>query len=163
MAMTTLHDLYVEQLQDLYSAEKQIVDALPKMEQAASSSQLRSSFATHRQESENHAKRLEVIFTALNVKPGSETCEAMQGIVKESEELMSKKADPDVMDAGLIASAQRVEHYEIAGYGTVRTWANMLARPQDAEVLDKILAEEKATDQKLTSLAESTINRQANA
>lgn len=161
MSMATLHDLYVEQLHDMYDAEKQIMDALPKMERAANSSSLREGFQEHRQQTEEQIKRLEQIFKSLDIAAKGEKCEAMQGIVKEGQQLMGKKAEQEVLEAGLIASAQRVEHYEIAVYGTLHTWAQQLGRSDDAKLLSTSLAEEKATDEKLTKLAESTINKQA--
>jgi ferritin-like metal-binding protein YciE len=159
--MSTLQDLYVEQLRDLYNAEKQIMDALPKMERAATSSSLREDFSAHRQQTEKQIERLEQIFKNLSTSPEGEKCKAMEGIIKEGEELMSKKAEPEVLEAGLIASAQRVEHYEIAGYGTVHTWAQQLGRKEDASLLSTTLSEEKATDEKLTKVAKKTINKQA--
>lgn len=161
MAMTTLYDLYVEQLHDVYDAEKQIMDALPKMERAATSSQLREGFQEHRQQTDQQIKRLEQIFEDLKIGAEGEKCEAMQGIVKEGEELMGKKAEQDVLEAGLIASAQRVEHYEIAAYGTLHTWAQQLGRDKDAKLLSTTLAEEKETDEKLTKIAKTSINKQA--
>jgi ferritin-like metal-binding protein YciE len=161
--MTTLQDLYVEQLHDVYDAEKQIMDALPKMARAASSSQLRDDFQEHRQQTEQHIQRLDQIFKNLGIAAEGEKCEAMKGIVREGEELMSKKAEPEVLEAGLIASAQRVEHYEIAAYGTLHTWAQQLGRSEDADLLSTTLAEEKATDEKLTKVAVSSINKQAKA
>jgi ferritin-like metal-binding protein YciE len=159
--MNNLQDLYVEQLQDLYDAEKQIVDALPKMVRHATTDQLRAGFEEHLEQSRQHVQRLEQIFTSLSINPGSEKCEAMRGIIKEGEELMGKKAEQEVMEAGLIASAQRVEHYEIAAYGTVRTLAKQLGRNEDAEILERTLAEEKETDEKLTHLAQESINPKA--
>ncbi|NJK78510.1 MAG: ferritin-like domain-containing protein [Chloroflexaceae bacterium] len=161
MAMTSLQDLYVEQLQDLYSAERQITEALPKMARAAKTDTLRMSFEGHLDQTRQQIDRLERIFKNMRLDPGTEHCEAMEGIIKEGEELMSKDADQDVLEAGLIASAQRVEHYEIAGYGTVCTWAKMLGRQDDLSLLQQTLTEEKETDMKLTNLAERSINPKA--
>lgn len=161
MAMNSLQDLYIEQLQDLYDAENQILDALPKMERAANTQQLREGFSEHRQQTQQQVQRLEQIFRDLNIAPRREKCEAMRGIIKEGEQLMNQRGTHEVLDAGLIASAQRVEHYEIAAYGTVHTWAQQLGRSQDAQLLEQTLNEEKQTDAKLTKLAEQSVNKQA--
>jgi ferritin-like metal-binding protein YciE len=163
MKLDTLHDLYVKELQDLYDAERQIVKALPKMAKAASSSELQSAFEEHLEQTKGHVERLERIFDMLDVSAKGKKCKGLSGIVEEGEELISKRKDinPDVLDAGLIAAAQRVEHYEIAGYGTVRTYADMLGHKEAAELLQQTLDEEKETDQKLTQLAEGMINIEA--
>jgi ferritin-like metal-binding protein YciE len=158
--LESLQELYVEQLRDLYDAEKQIMDALPKMYRTTTSHELRNAFEEHLEQTRHQANRLEQIFEDLGVEVKGEKCKGIQGIIEEGEELMDResKADDRVMDAGLIASAQRVEHYEIAGYGTVRTWAMQLGRSQDVSLLEQTLEEEKETDQKLSMLAESKYN-----
>lgn len=160
-SMQTLEDLLHEQLQDLYDAEGQIIKALPKMAEAASSTALRNAFESHLKQTYVHRERLEKIFTDLGQKPQAKTCKAMQGLIKEGEEMVKENADPTVKDAGLIAAAQRVEHYEMAGYGCVRTWANLLDMKSVADVLQKTLDEEGETDKKLTSLAERVVNVKA--
>lgn len=152
--LSDLKDLYVEQLKDLYSAENQLVEALPKMAAAATSAQLRQGFQEHLEQTRNHVKRLESVFQDLGEEPGGHTCKAMQGLVAEGSETIQQQAAPAVKDAGLIAAAQRVEHYEIAGYGTVVTYAKLLGYPQHAETLRATEQEEKQTDQKLTGLAQ---------
>lgn len=163
MKLNTLEDLFVEELKDLYSAEKQIVKALPKMSRAASSSKLQGAFEEHLEQTKGQVERLEKIFGMLDLDAKSKKCKGMEGLLEEGEDLISesKNIHPDVLDAGLIAAAQRVEHYEIAGYGTVRTYANLLGHNEAAELLQQTLDEEKETDQKLTELAESGVNIQA--
>jgi ferritin-like metal-binding protein YciE len=161
MAANTLADLYVEQLKDLYSAERQILKALPKMVKAASHDELRNAFQTHLRQTEEHVARLERIFEALEKSPKGKTCHGMQGIIEEGGELMKEDADPAVLDAGLISAAQHVEHYEMAGYGCVRTWAEQLGYDEHADVLRKTLEEEKETDALLTQLAEQSVNSDA--
>lgn len=161
MKLGSLMDLYVEELKDLYSAEKQLVKALPKMVKAASSDELATGFEDHLEETRGHVERLEAIFRGLKASPGGHKCEAMAGLVEEAKELMETDADPDVLDAGLIAAAQRVEHYEIAGYGTVRTYARLLGREGDVTLLQETLDEEGRADKKLTRLAERLINERA--
>jgi ferritin-like metal-binding protein YciE len=168
MKMNRLDDLYVDQLKDLYSAEKQLVQALPKMAKAATSEELKSGFQEHLDQTKTHVSRLEQIFASLGSSPGRKKCEAMEGLVKEGEEAVQLEGDPIVRDAALIAAAQRVEHYEIAAYGTVRTFANHLGRRDQSDLLQTTLDEEGATDKKLTALAEGSmfstgINEQANA
>jgi ferritin-like metal-binding protein YciE len=162
MKLDSLQKLYVEQLKDLYSAETQLVEALPKMAKAATSSDLRQSFQEHLGQTKEHVNRLEQIFQNLDYKPTGQKCKGMAGLVAEGEEMIEEEEiDDDVRDAGLIAAAQRVEHYEIAGYGTVRTYARMLNRKDDANLLQQTLDEEAETDEKLTMLAESSINMKA--
>ncbi len=161
MALNDLKDLYVEQLRDLYSAENQILEALPKMAKKASHDELRSAFEEHRTVTERQVERLDRIFEDLGERPKGHHCRAMEGLIKEGEELMSERADSDVLDAGLIAAAQRVEHYEMAGYGTVRTFADMLGHKEHARLLQQTLDEEGATDKRLTGLAERVINLDA--
>ncbi len=156
-----MDDLYEQQLQDLYSAEEQITEALPKMIKAAQSPQLKKAFEKHLKETEHQLNKLETVFKDLEVKPGKEKCKAMEGIMKEGEHLLKTKANPQVLDAALIATAQRVEHYEIAGYGTARRYAQMLGYERQAKILEEILNEEKQADILLTELAESSINQRA--
>jgi ferritin-like metal-binding protein YciE len=159
--LETLKDLFIEELRDLYSAEKQIVKALPKMKKAAHAEQLKAAFEEHLEQTKGHVARLEQIFEALGEKPTGKTCKAMEGLVEEGSEMIHEKAEPAVKDAGLIAAAQRVEHYEMAGYGTARTFAEHLKLNDAAKLLQETLDEEEATDEKLTTLAESNINLQA--
>jgi ferritin-like metal-binding protein YciE len=161
MKLESLKDLYVEQLKDLYSAENQLVEALPKMAEKANAPDLRKGFQDHLRQTEQHVKRLERIFKDLKVSPGGKECEGMKGLVKEGEEMMKMKGEPSAIDAGLIAAAQRVEHYEIAGYGTVRTYAELLERDEHVSLLEQTLREEEETDERLTELAESHVNEEA--
>jgi ferritin-like metal-binding protein YciE len=161
MKLDSLKKLYIEELQDLYSAENQILKALPKMAKAATSKELQAAFNEHLEQTKGHAKRLETIFEKLGESPKGKTCKAMEGLVKEGDELMKEDAEPEILDAGLIAAAQRVEHYEMAGYGTVRNYAKMLKENDAARLLQETLDEEGATDKKLTQLAESVVNPEA--
>ena len=159
--LETLKDLFIEELRDLYSAENQILKALPKMKKAAHAEELKAAFEEHLEQTKGHVARLEEIFEALEEKPTGKTCKAMEGLVEEGAEMIHEKAEPSVKDAGLIAAAQRVEHYEMAGYGTVRTYAEHLKMTKAAKLLQETLDEEEATDLKLTDLAENNINLQA--
>ena len=159
--LSSLQDLLVEQLQDLYDAEHQLTKALPKMAQAATNPQLQKAFNTHLAETEGHISRLEQVFQSLGEKATRKTCKAMKGLIEEGDEVLKEDADPEVKDAALIAAANRVEHYEIAGYGTVRTFAEQLGLNDAANLLQQILDEEFAADQKLTKIAESRVNKQA--
>jgi ferritin-like metal-binding protein YciE len=159
--MNTLQELYVQELKDLYSAENQILKALPRMAKAASHKELKRGFTAHERQTRQQVKRLERIFKQLGENPRGKKCVGMQGILEEGTELIKERPEPDVLDAGLIAAAQHVEHYEMAGYGTVRTWADKLGRDQDAELLQQTLDEEKQTDMLLTDLAERSINIEA--
>jgi ferritin-like metal-binding protein YciE len=161
MKVETLRDLYVEQLHDLYSAETQLVEALPKMATAASNAQLKAAFSQHLNQTKQHVQRLETIFSQLGEKPKAQTCKGMQGLLKEGDEMIKTKGDAAAIDAGLIAAAQRVEHYEIAGYGCVHAYAEQLGSTSDAKLLQQTLDDEGATDKKLTQLAESVINVKA--
>jgi ferritin-like metal-binding protein YciE len=158
MPLNTLEDLFVDELKDLYSAEKQLVKALPKMAKASSSPKLRKGFEDHLKQTRKHVERLEQIFSDLGVKPRGPKCEAMEGLIEEGKRMMQEDAEPAVMDAALIAAAQRVEHYEMAGYGTVRTFANMLGQKSAERLLQQTLEEESQTNEKLTELAESEVN-----
>lgn len=162
MKAESLRDLYIEQLQDLYSAENQLVKALPKMAKAATSAELREAINEHLEVTKNQASRLEEIFSNLAEDPKGKKCKGMEGLVKEGSEVLEDDMDDDVRDAALIAAAQRVEHYEIAGYGTVRTYATLLGEDEAAATLEEILKEEKEADSKLSSLAEE-INIEANS
>lgn len=154
MEENTLKQLYIEELRDIYDAEKQLIKALPKMAHAATSDELRTGFEQHLEQTKGHAQRLEQIFEALGEKPTGKKCKGMQGLVSEGSEVIDEDFENEVKDAGLISAAQRVEHYEIAAYGTVRTYATILGEENAASLLEKTLAEEKETDQKLTELAE---------
>jgi ferritin-like metal-binding protein YciE len=161
MKLKTLHDLYIDELKDLYNAEHQLLKALPKMAKAASDTKLAKAFTDHLSETKGQVDRLEGIFKKLDVSPKGKTCKAMEGLLEEGKEVMAEDADPTVMDAALIAAAQRVEHYEMAGYGCVRTFARLLDYDEAADLLQETLDEEGAADKKLTKLAETVINLEA--
>jgi ferritin-like metal-binding protein YciE len=163
MELETLKDLYVEELKDLYSAERQIVKALPKMIKAAKDPELKAAFKTHLRQTGEHAKRLEMICQELGVSPRGKKCVGMEGLLEEGSELIKERPDEDVLDAGLISAAQHVEHYEMAGYGTVRTYARQLGFEEQAQVLQQTLAEEGETDHLLTDLAVARVNVEAEA
>ena len=161
MANEGLKELYIDELKDLFSAENQLVKALPKMAKAASSDELRQGFEEHLEQTKEHVARLEQIFEALDESPKGKKCMGMEGLVKEGSEVMGEDFEDAVMDAALIGAAQRVEHYEIAAYGTVCEFANLLGESEAASLLQETLNEEKETDEKLTELAKE-INSQAN-
>lgn len=161
MSKEALKDLLIEELQDAYSSETQILEALPAMAEAASSPQLKQAFQTHLQETDGQVKRLEQIFQILQADPAGNTCEATQGLIEEAEEIMDKGLSPEVLDVALIMAAQKVEHYEIASYGSLRTLAETCGMTDVAKLLDETLSEEKATDEKLTQLAEGEVNQRA--
>lgn len=161
--MKNLKDLFEHELKDLYSAENQLLRALPKLKDHASDSKLKKAFEKHLKETEGHVKRLQEICDELGIKPTGETCKAMQGLVKEAESFLEEDADKDVMDAGLIAEAQRVEHYEISGYGTAVRFAKELGFDDIASKLQKTLDEEYKADDLLTEMAEDRLNRKAKA
>ncbi len=163
MKVDSLKKLYVHQLKDLYNAEKQLLKAMPKMASNAEHDQLRQTIEEHIGETQHQVERLERIFEGLDYSPVGERCAAMEGIVEEGKEALEEPDDPVVRDAAIIAAAQRAEHYEIAGYGTVRSFAKTLGRDDDARILEEILNEEKAADEKLTRLAETLINPEAAA
>lgn len=154
MELKNLENLFVQELKDLYSAENQLLEALPKMADAASTDELKKGFENHRKQTQEHVSRLEQIFEDLNAKPGGEKCEAMEGLIEEGEEFVTANGEKSVKDAALIAAAQRVEHYEIAAYGTVRTYAQHLGNDKARDLLQKTLDEESKTDEELTHLAE---------
>src|SRR6476646_4158367 len=160
MEMESLRDLFIEELKDLYSAENQILKTLPKMIKKATTKELKSGFEQHLKETQGHVERLEKIFQELDESPRGKKCKGMEGIIADGKELMEEDAEPEVMDAGLIGAAQHVAHYEMAGYGCARTYAELLGHSNIASLLQKTLAEQRATDEKLTSLAQK-INVQA--
>jgi ferritin-like metal-binding protein YciE len=153
MEHQALKELYIDELRDIYNAENQLVKALPKMAKAANSEELRTGFEEHLEQTRGHVQRLEQIFKALGEKASGKKCKAMEGLVSEGAEVMGEDYEEDVMDAALISAAQRVEHYEIAAYGTVRTYAELLGEDNAAQLLEQTLEEEKETDQKLTDMA----------
>ena len=157
----TLHEAFLDELRDLYHAEKQLLKALPKMAEASTSRDLAEAFTLHLRQTEGHVRRLEQVFAELEQEPKAKTCEGMKGIIDEASEMMDGSFDNETRDAVLIASAQRAEHYEIAAYGTLVTWARTMSHAGAADLLQETLKEEKATDDKLTSLAEQGINRTA--
>ncbi|MDR3470004.1 MAG: ferritin-like domain-containing protein [Xanthobacteraceae bacterium] len=159
----SLDDLFYDTLKDIYFAEKQILKALPKMAKAANSDELRHAFETHRDQTEGHVDRLEEIFEQIKKPARGKTCDAILGIVEEGKEVMEEFAESGALDAGLLAGAQAVEHYEISRYGTLKKWAEELGLKDAARLLDKTLAEEKETDALLTKLAASAVNRRAAA
>jgi ferritin-like metal-binding protein YciE len=161
MKLATLDDLFLHELKDLLSAEKQLVKALPKMAKAATSEKLRDGFEKHLEQTKGHVERLETVFEQLGKTPRAETCKAMEGLVKEGADLIAEDGDPMVKDAALIGAAQRVEHYEIAAYGTTRTLAEQLGHKDAVKLLQQTLDEEKETNDELTKLATSEINAQA--
>lgn len=160
-SLESLDDLLVDQLRDLYDAESRLTKALPKMADAATSAELKNAFNGHLRETETHVRRLEEVFGILGESPKGTTCEAMKGLVKEGESMMATQADANVKDAGLIAAAQRVEHYEMAGYGTARTFAQHLGYLEAARLLQLTLDEEGAANKNLTRIAETSVNWKA--
>ena len=161
MELDTLRDLYVEELKDLYSAEKQILKALPQMIRKATHPRLKKAFTTHERQTRAHVTRLERICAELEVSPRGKKCVGMEGLLQEGKELIQEKPEPDVLDAGLISAAQHVEHYEMAGYGTVRTYARQLGYDRQADLLQTTLDEEGDTDKLLTQIAETSVNLDA--
>ena len=158
MELNTLKDLYIHELKDLYSAEKQIIKALPKMVKAATNEQLAGGFQEHLEQTKEHAVRLEKILTNHGESTRGPKCKGMEGVLAEGAEMIGEQADPEVKDAGLISAAQRVEHYEMAGYGSARTYAELVGDPEGAKLLQTTLEEESTTDKKLTKLAKTSIN-----
>ncbi len=154
MQMNSMQELFIHELQDLYSAETQLVSALPKMASAAKSQTLKTAFEQHLEETRNHVQRLNQIFTELGKSPGGHTCKAMQGLIAEGDEVIQMQGDPDVRDAALIGAANRVEHYEMAGYGVARTFAKELGHDSISKTLQQTLDEEGSADKKLTKIAE---------
>lgn len=163
MELNTLKDLYVTELKDLYSAEHQILKALPRMIKVSTHPQLKKAFTSHERQTREHVKRLERICKELGVSPKGKKCNGMEGLLKEGKELIGEKPEPQVLDAGLLAAAQHVEHYEMAGYGTVRTYARQLGYENQAEMLQRTLNEEGETDHLLTAIAVGAINVDADS
>jgi ferritin-like metal-binding protein YciE len=161
MTIETMDDLFLEQIEDLYDAENRLVKALPKMAEAATSQPLRHAFESHLEETRGHVRRLETIFRQLGKDPKSQTCEAMKGLIEEGEDIIDDVDNLALRDAGLIAAANRVEHYEIAGYGSAKSFAEKLGQQQAVSLLEQTLQEEKEADKKLTSIAESSVNDEA--
>jgi ferritin-like metal-binding protein YciE len=158
MELQSLQDLYVEELKDLYNAEKQLVKALPRMAKNATNAQLKQAFTKHLEETEGHVERLEQIFEMLGERAGGKKCKGMEGLIEEAKEILEEDVEEQVLDAGLISKAQHVEHYEIAGYGTVRTYARQLGLDDQARLLQQTLDEEGKADKLLTQIAESAVN-----
>ena len=158
-----LNDLFLDALKDIYFAEKQILKALPKMAKAASSDELRTAFEKHHGETEGQVERLERVFELIDKPARGKTCEAIQGLLEEGKEIMDEYKGTEALDAGMVAAAQAVEHYEIARYGTLKQWAQQLGMKDAVRLLDQTLQEEKKTDEKLTSLAEAAVNLAAAA
>lgn len=159
--MATLEDLYTDMLKDLYSSEKQLVKALPKMAKNTESPDLQKAFQDHLRQTEGHVERIERIFSELGGSPRGKKCVGMEGLIEEGNELLQEDVEPGVLDAGLIAAAQKVEHYEIASYGTARAWAEQLGYNQAARILQETLDEESMANEKLTKIAERHINMEA--
>lgn len=160
MSVDTIEKLFIAELKDLYSAENQITKALPKMVKAATSADLKKAFESHLRETEGQIERLVEICNILGTTPKGKSCAGMKGVLSEGSEMLQEVEEGDVRDAALISAAQRVEHYEMAAYGTVRTYAQLLGQPQVAKLLDETFEEEKAADQKLTSISQK-VNAQA--
>jgi ferritin-like metal-binding protein YciE len=161
MKLESLKDLYLEQLRDLYSAETQLVEALPRLVEAAHNPALRQAFGDHLRQTQEHIERLDRIFRDLGQSPRGHTCAGMQGLIREGEQMIRTRGAAAVIDSGLIACAQRVEHYEIAGYGTVRTYAELLGRSEHVRLLERTLQEEEETDEKLALLADTQVHDEA--
>ena len=163
MAAESLHEAFEEELKDILSAEKQLLKALPKMAKAASNEDLKAGFEEHLEQTKVHVERIEKVFKLLDKSPRAKKCKAMEGLIEEGAELMEEDIEPETLDAMLICAAQKVEHYEIATYGTLATWAKQLELEEVASILHETLEEEKETDLKLTELAETGINAEAEA
>ena len=161
MDLNSLRDVFQEQLKDMYSAEKQLTEALPKMVEAVSAPDLKQAIKHHLDVTYTHLETVNQLLMTMGINPGSKKCKAMEGLIEEGDEMAKKKGDADARDAGLICAAQKVEHYEIATYGTLRTWAQMLGNSEVANALQQVLDQEYEADRKLTELAEGHLNRQA--
>ena len=159
--METLEKLYINELRDLYSAENQLLKALPKMAKGASSAELKEAFENHLAETETHVERLEQIFKDLEENPKGKTCHGMKGLIEEGSEILEEEGEESVLDAGIIVAAQKVEHYEMAGYGSVRAFAQLLGQEEAAQVLQTTLDEESKANELLNQLAETTVNAEA--
>jgi ferritin-like metal-binding protein YciE len=156
-----LHELFLEELADMYDAEQQLVKALPKLAKSAKGSQLKKAFESHLKETENHVSRLEEVFESLDVKPKKKACKGLSGIIKEGEEMLEDHKGTEEGDAALICAAQKAEHYEIASYGCLSAWSEQMGHNEATEILEEILAEEKEADKKLTEIAQGSANRKA--
>jgi ferritin-like metal-binding protein YciE len=161
MKLDTLKTLYTNELRDLYNAENQLLKALPKMAKGASSEELKNAFQKHLEQTKSHVERLEEVFEEIGEKPKGRTCKAMKGLIEEGSEILHKEGEESVIDAGIIVAAQKVEHYEIAGYGSVRTFAELLGKNKSAELLQTTLNEESETNETLNQLAEGIVNPEA--
>jgi ferritin-like metal-binding protein YciE len=161
MGLDTLEKLYISELRDLYSAENQLVKALPKMAKGASSPELKDAFEQHLEQTKGHVERLEQLFQQLDESPNGKICQAMKGLIKEGSEILKEEGEESVLDAGMIVAAQKVEHYEIASYGSVRTFANLLGQEEAARLLQSTLDEESETNEILNGLAETVVNPEA--
>lgn len=161
MKLDTLQKLYTDELRDLYNAENQLLKALPKMAKGASSQELKEAFEKHLEQTKTHVKRLEQVFDELDENPKGKTCRAMKGLIEEGSEILKEDGDDSVLDAGIIVAAQKVEHYEIAGYGSARTFAHLLGQNKAAELLQATLDEESETNEILNKLAENVVNPEA--
>ena len=159
--METLEKLYINELRDLYSAENQLLKALPKMAKGASSDELKEAFENHLAETETHVERLERIFKGLEENPKGKTCHAMKGLIEEGSEILEEEGEDSVLDAGIIVAAQKVEHYEMAGYGSVRAFAQLLGKEEAAQLLQTTLDEESKANELLNQIAETTVNAEA--
>ena len=161
MTLDTLEKLYISELRDLYSAENQLLKALPKMAKGATSPELKEAFETHLKQTKGHVERLEELFAQRDESPKGKTCHAMKGLIEEGSEILEEEGENSVLDAGMIVAAQKVEHYEIASYGSVRTFANLLGKDEEAKLLQSTLDEESETNEILNGLAESIVNPEA--
>ena len=161
MSLDTLEKLYISELRDLYSAENQLLKALPKMAKGASSPELKDAFEKHLEQTKGHVERLEELFEQRDESPKGKPCKAMKGLIEEGSEILKEEGEDSVLDAGLIVAAQKVEHYEIASYGSVRTFANLLGKEDEAELLQATLDEERETNEILNQLAETVVNPEA--
>ncbi len=161
MKLDTLKTLYVDELRDLYNAENQLLKALPKMAKGATSEELRDAFEKHLEQTKTHVERLEEVFEEVDETPKSKTCKAMKGLIEEGSEILKEDGEESVIDAGIIVAAQKVEHYEIASYGSVRTFAQLLGKDRSAELLQTTLDEESEANELLNKLAEDIVNPEA--
>jgi ferritin-like metal-binding protein YciE len=161
MSLDTLEKLYIEELRDLYNAENQLLKALPKMAKGASSPELKDAFEKHLEQTKGHVERLEELFEQRDESPKGKTCKAMKGLIEEGSEILKEEGEDSVIDAGMIVAAQKVEHYEIASYGSVRTFANLLGKDEEAKLLQATLDEESETNEILNQLAEGIVNEEA--
>ena len=161
MNLETLKELYVNELRDLYNAENQLLKALPKMAKGASSEELKDAFEKHLEQTKSHVERLEEVFEDIGEKPKGKTCRAMKGLIEEGSEILEEDGEESVIDAGIIVAAQKVEHYEIASYGSVRTFAQLLGKDRSADLLQTTLDEESEANELLTKLAEDIVNPEA--